>query len=170
MPPDARLVVDLYTVLFNSKDRKLGTLKSTCLCPQVSTSIITSFLLNISHISDDFSLFVDLVMSPWTLSNANLSAHAPSDLSYLTSLSHVIVALMFELWDKVQPLENIFARIIEFHKRNNLSLVMRKPAFCICENKYADQLRGNREADQGIFFRYTDSTIPLVHIYETSSL
>ena len=23
---------------------------------------------------------------------------------------------------------------------------MRKPAFCICENKYADQLRSNREA------------------------
>ena len=25
---------------------------------------------------------------------------------------------------------------------------MRKPAFCICENKDADQLRGNHEADQ----------------------
>ena len=25
---------------------------------------------------------------------------------------------------------------------------MRKPAFCICKNKDADQLRGNREADQ----------------------
>ena len=25
---------------------------------------------------------------------------------------------------------------------------MRKPAFCICENKDPDQLRGNREADQ----------------------
>ena len=32
---------------------------------------------------------------------------------------------------------------------------MRKPAFCIsCENKDADQLRGNREADQRLFFRY----------------
>ena len=29
---------------------------------------------------------------------------------------------------------------------------MRKPAFCICENKDADQLRGNREADQRLFF------------------
>ena len=36
---------------------------------------------------------------------------------------------------------------------------MRKLAFCICENKYADQLRGNREADQRLCFRYTDSTI-----------
>ena len=29
---------------------------------------------------------------------------------------------------------------------------MRKPAFCICENKDADQLRGNREADRRLFF------------------
>ena len=41
---------------------------------------------------------------------------------------------------------------------------MRKPAFCICENKDADQLRGNREADQGLCFRYTDSTIPLLPV------
>ena len=47
---------------------------------------------------------------------------------------------------------------------------MRKPAFCICENKDADQLRGNREADQRLCFRYTDNTIPLLHIYEISSL
>ena len=34
------------------------------------------------------------------------------------------------------------------------SLVMRKPDFCICENKDADQLRSNREADQRLCFRY----------------
>ena len=39
---------------------------------------------------------------------------------------------------------------------------MRKPAFCICVNKDGDKLRGNREADQGLCFRYTDSTIPLL--------
>ena len=39
---------------------------------------------------------------------------------------------------------------------------MRKPAFCICENKDADQLRSNREADQRLCFRHTDSTIPLL--------
>ena len=37
---------------------------------------------------------------------------------------------------------------------------MRKPTICICENKGADQLRGNREADQRLCFRYTDSTFP----------
>ena len=47
---------------------------------------------------------------------------------------------------------------------------MRKPAFCICENKDADQLRGNREADQRLRFRYTDSTIPQLPISKISSL
>ena len=39
---------------------------------------------------------------------------------------------------------------------------MRKPDFCLGENKGADQLRGNREADQRLCFRYLDSTIPLL--------
>ena len=34
-----------------------------------------------------------------------------------------------------------------------------KTGFCICENKVADQLRGNRETDQRLCFRYIDSTI-----------
>ena len=42
--------------------------------------------------------------------------------------------------------------------------------FFICENKDADQLRGNREADQRLCFRYTDSTIPLLPKSEISSL
>ena len=50
------------------------------------------------------------------------------------------------------------------------SHVMRKPAFCICENKDADQLRGNREADQRLCFLYIDSTIPLLSKPEISSL
>ena len=47
---------------------------------------------------------------------------------------------------------------------------MRKPTFCICENKNADQLRGNREADQRLCFRYIDSIIPLLSKSEISSL
>ena len=50
---------------------------------------------------------------------------------------------------------------------------MRKPAFCICENKDADQLRVNREADQRLCFRNTlntDSTISLLPKSEISSL
>ena len=45
-----------------------------------------------------------------------------------------------------------------------------KPVFCICENKDADQLRCNHEADQRLCFRYIDSTIPLLPKYEISSL
>ena len=37
---------------------------------------------------------------------------------------------------------------------------MRKPTICICENKDADQIRGDREADQRLCFRFLDSTIP----------
>ena len=51
-----------------------------------------------------------------------------------------------------------------------LSRVVRKPSFCICENKDADQLRGNREADQRLCFRYLDSTIPLFPKSKISSL
>ena len=47
---------------------------------------------------------------------------------------------------------------------------MRKPAFCICENKDADELRGNREAAQRLCFRHTDTAIPLLSKYEISSL
>ena len=52
----------------------------------------------------------------------------------------------------------------------HMSRVMRKPFFALCENKDADQLRGNREADQRLCFRYTDSTIPLLPKFEISSL
>ena len=45
-----------------------------------------------------------------------------------------------------------------------------KTDFCICKNKNADQLRGNREADQRLCFRYTDSTIPLLPKYDISSI
>ena len=51
-----------------------------------------------------------------------------------------------------------------------MSRVVRKPDFRICENKGADQLRGDREADQRLCFPYTDSTIPLLPKSKISSL
>ena len=50
-----------------------------------------------------------------------------------------------------------------------MSRLMGKPTFCIGENKDADQLRGNREADQRLCFRFSDSTIPLLIKTEISS-
>ena len=47
---------------------------------------------------------------------------------------------------------------------------MRKSAFCICENKDADQLRKNCTADLRLCFRYMDSTIPLLSKSKISNL
>ena len=64
------------------------------------------------------------------------------------------------------------AAYIYDHSQNiyYMSREVRKPDFCICENKDADQLRGNREADQRLCFRHLDSTIPLLSKSEISSL
>ena len=51
-----------------------------------------------------------------------------------------------------------------------MSHVIRKLTFCICENKDADQLCGNREADQRLCFRYKASSIPLLPKSEISRL
>ena len=58
------------------------------------------------------------------------------------------------------------------HKLTNLlqmSHLMGKPTICIGENKGADQLCSNREADQRLCFRYLDRTIPLLLKSEISS-
>ena len=52
----------------------------------------------------------------------------------------------------------------------HMSNVMRKPTFCIIENKDTDQLRGNREAYQRLCFRYIDSRISLLSKSKISSL
>ena len=53
---------------------------------------------------------------------------------------------------------------------NYLSCIVRKPDFCLCENKGADQLRSNCEADQRLCFPYMDSTISLLLKSKISSL
>ena len=50
-----------------------------------------------------------------------------------------------------------------------MSCVMRKPAFCICENKGPDQLSGNCAADQHLCFRYID-LLPKSNISQTGFL
>ena len=51
-----------------------------------------------------------------------------------------------------------------------MSRRMGKPTICIGENKGADQLRSDCEADQRLCLRYSDSTIPLLLKYKISSL
>ena len=52
----------------------------------------------------------------------------------------------------------------------HMSRFMRKPDFCICENKEADQLHRDCAADQRLCFFYIVSTIPLLPKYEIPSL
>ena len=56
----------------------------------------------------------------------------------------------------------IFFYILLGYEGIHLSRLMGKPTICIGENKDADRLRGNREADQRLCFRYSDSTIPFL--------
>ena len=58
-------------------------------------------------------------------------------------------------------LEDRDSDYIEWLVPYDMSLVMRKPAFCICENK---------DADQRLCFRYTDCTIPLLPKSEISRI
>ena len=54
-------------------------------------------------------------------------------------------------------------------KKKQLNRHMGKPTICIVENKGADQLHGNCEADQRLCFRYSDSTIPPILNSKVSS-
>ena len=84
--------------------------------------------------------------------------------SFVLSVPHLCKILII-LWRNKQNYSLIITKYTPY-----LSLVVRKPAFCIYENKDADQLRGNREADQHLCFCYTDTTIPLLPKSEISSL
>ena len=50
-----------------------------------------------------------------------------------------------------------------------MSNVMRKPDFCLCKNKGADQLCSNCTADQRLCFLYSDSTILILFKSKISS-
>ena len=81
----------------------------------------------------------------------------------------------FPVWDvrdtvKINTKLNVVTANTDLLYPFHLSRVMRKPTFCICENKDADQLRGNPSADQRLCFHFTDSTIPLLSKSEISSL
>ena len=75
---------------------------------------------------------VDVSPSKWRVCGrgSNRSVHEG-----MNNISNVKVHLRIPQWKCLQ-----------------MSRVMRKPTFCICENKDADQLRGNREVDQRLLF------------------
>ena len=65
------------------------------------------------------------------------------------SLSFFPSAESWHFWKEVNHILSI---------RHKMSCVVRKPDLCKCENKGADQLRG----DQRLCFRYINISIPLL--------
>ena len=57
-----------------------------------------------------------------------------------------------------------------FPYKDTVRRFVRKAVFCICEIKDADQVRGDREADQRLCFRCTEGTMPLLLKSEILSL
>ena len=91
--------------------------------------------------------------------------HNNKKVHFIASCPHSILELNIECKCPLQFHGETESQQITNSPQSNtyhMSRVMRKPDFCICENKDADQLRGNREADQRLCFRYSDSTIPLL--------
>ena len=84
----------------------------------------------------------------------------------LSVISHGILGADSFLHSISRIIQVMLVLLVSFYY---MSLCMKKPTICICENKDADQLRGNREADQRLCFRYTDSTISLLLKSEISS-
>ena len=62
--------------------------------------------------------------------------------------------LEFEI-DRLRANKHIYTHLPQ------LSRVIRKPDFCICENNDADLLHSDRAADQCLCFRNIDSAIPI---------
>ena len=83
-------------------------------------------------------------------------------------MSDAVETPIFSFVGIIHSSEMVFRCVVVNH--GEMSLVMRKSVFGICENKDAGQLRGNREADQCLCFRYIDSTIPFLSKSEISSL
>ena len=73
-----------------------------------------------------------------------------------------IYHVLFYITEKVITPSAERKQMTKSHWQNLRHLSVRKPTICICENKDADQLRGNREADQRLCF-------PLLGSYNTSS-
>ena len=82
-----------------------------------------------------------------------------ADLSICISYSCKILIINFGMLGlRIKPL------------KDHMSLIMRKPVFCICENKGTNQLNGNYEVDQHLCFRYVYNTTLLLLKSEISIL
>ena len=89
--------------------------------------------------------------------------------AHMHVLCHLLMSLLLTLKTIVTYLSMFALAIQHLDIHQYLSRLMGKPTIYIGENKDADQLRGNREADQRLCFRYMDSTFSLLLKSEISS-
>ena len=90
-----------------------------------------------------------------------------NSVSLLQAMLHLAPKLNYKNLN--EELMKHFARLqAKDEQVSTMSLYIRKPKICICENKGADQLGDKREADQRLCFRFMDSTIPLLPSSEIS--
>ena len=101
----------------------------------------------------------------WEVYTDKVAAGLPQAFD-LIFLGEIPVGLMI-LNNMRRP--NTFTNVVAFTGLSR-EYNSRKPAFLICKNTVADQVYGNRAANQRLCFRYIDSTIPLLPKSEISSL
>ena len=107
-----------------------------------------------------FFLFSDLTTIKWHQRNLNIlhQIEYRCHPSNLMATRYLMVYIFHGWW--IPTLEKVIVIFVTSFKC--MSRLVGKPTICTGENKGADQLRGNREADQRLCFRYSDSTIPLL--------
>ena len=129
---------------------------------KVIVFIMTYFYYHIIYFVHD-SWCSPILQSPLILAN-NLEMNILMFMVYvpLSSKAHMEMGSCDR--DSLQEWKGLGSNL------RHMSRIVRKRDYCLCENKDADQLRGNREADQRLCFRYTDSTIPLLLISKVSSV
>ena len=93
----------------------------------------------------------------------------PSNLLKLCDGENPLYAYICEYEDADQPLHSLIILFV-FLYLDDMSCVLRKPLFCVCENEDADQLCGNCTADQRLCFPCIDSKVSLLYKSEISSL
>ena len=76
---------------------------------------------------------------------------------------------ILEFNEQVDKVQDWIREKVTNDVKKQISHHIRKPAIRICENKSADQLSCNCEADQHLYLSYTDSTITIVLRSEISS-
>ena len=116
------------------------------------------------------SLYVHctLLLYPRIMSGKRSICFFGSQKTFETRKRPVVVTCILEYIQFCNLLLKYWLNFKQLHEQQ-MSRHVGKPTICIGENKGADQLRSNCEADQRLCFRYSDSTIPLLLKSEISS-